>query len=457
MFMPGSKIRTMKRIPGIQLAYLMVIGTGALMSPAGTWANMGHQGASFETTLPAVSLRAGSASVATESEAAADVIPAKQGGIAFRNAACQQDIAGGESADNLPAGRACDSTTDSRQSFSIQLGRQLGSRQDILGEFDGVRVNYRLGDALILNGIAGYPVLGAGDAFNTDRQRFGISATTDQLDRTWDFNSYLVEQQENGRVVGRSMGGAIRYLKPGRSMLAYLDYDPVSSSVGTLMASGAVKLPFRTTVSATYDLQSRPIPGLQEKYLTQSMTVMDGWDWVLPDDRVAYHTSGGSSEVELLAVDLSYALSQRIKLRGDLVRLDITSEAIAATRTESSEYFYHLNLTGKDLIIPGDRNKLDLRRSVTEAGRTYTASLDNKYTIKQSWNLISRLRADYHSPVDDSSPRWAATPTVKMEYRPNKQFGFHIEAGGNVSNDENSAADDSRASYFVSLGYQVKF
>jgi hypothetical protein len=447
----------MKHLPGIQLAYLMALGAGILMVPAGSWANMGNQDSSSGVTMPAAGLRAGAVLLASGKETGADVVSAQQGGIAIRNTACQQDVAGGEYTDNFPAGRACITTADSQQPFSIQLGRQLGSRQDILGEFDGVRVDYRLSDALTLNGIAGYPVLGAGEELNPDRQVFGVSATTDQLARTWELNSYLVEQQENGRVVGRSTGGAIRYLKPGRSMLAYLDYDPVSSSVGTVMASGAVKLPFRTTVSATYDLQSRPIPGLQEQYLTQSMTVMDGWDWIVPDDRMVYHTSGGSSEVELFAVDLSYALSRRIKLRGDLVKLDITNEAIAATNAESSEYFYHLNLTGKDLIIPGDHNKLDLRRSVTETGRTYTASLDNKYTIKRSWNLISRLRADYHDPADDSSSRWAATPTVKMEYRPKKQFGFHIEAGGNVSKDESSAADDSRASYFVSLGYQAKF
>jgi hypothetical protein len=44
-----------------------------------------------------------------------------------------------------------------------------------------------------------------------------------------------------------------------------------------------------------------------------------------------------------------------------------------------------------------------------------------------------------------------------MVYHPNEQTGFHIEAGGNYSNGADITADDSRASCFVSLGYQAKF
>ena len=450
-------MHAVKHPSGIPFACLVAFCAGALLFPACSWGSTGNQVASIKSTIPASDLRTGIASLVSEKKDAPDTVPARQVGTAFSNSACQQDIADRAYAENVPAGSSCIAATGSRQPFSIQLGRQIGNRNDILGEFDGVRVDYHPGDALTLKGIAGYPVPESGAAFNTTRQVFGVSATTGHLAQSWDLSSYLVEQLENGQRVGKSMGGASRYLEPGRSMLVYLDYDPDSGSLGALMASGAVKLPFKTILGATFGLQSRPIPVEQEQYLAQSMTAIDGWNWIVPDDRVKYHAAGGASEVELLAVELSYALSPRIRLQGDLVRLDINNEALAATKEESGEYFYHLNVTGKGLIIPGDLNRLDLRHSVTESGRTYTASIDSKYMIRQSWNLISRLRADYNSPADDSSPGWAATPTVKMVYHPNEQTGFHIEAGGNYSNGATITAGDSRASCFVSLGYQAKF
>jgi len=447
----------MERRPVILLACALVLGACSVLLATGSRASTGSQGPSISTALSADGHRSGEAVRSYVQDAAPGSDPAQQGNISFGNPACQQAITGDEFADDIPAARSCINAHDTQQPFSIQLGHRVGTRNDILGEFDGVRVDYRLGDGLILNGIAGYPVLTAEDVFNADRQMFGISATTEHLANTWELNSYLVEQQESGQVVGRSMGGAMRYLKPGRSMLIYLDYDPASRSVGTLMASGALKLPYKTTLSATLDLQSRPIPGLQQKYLTQSMTVMDGWDWILPTDRLAVHTAGGTNEVGILAVDLSYALSRRIRLRGDVVLIDVTNDTDAASRNDSSETYYHLKITGKDLMVPGDRSKLDLRHSITETGRSYTATFDTKYAIKRFWNLISQLRADYHSTADEGSDHWAATPKVKMEYRPNKHFGFHIEAGGNLSNGENVTVNDSHSSYFVSLGYQAKF
>jgi hypothetical protein len=447
----------MKRSPADLLIYVLMLGSGALLLPAGSWANMGIQTPSIVTTLPAATPDPGHPVPANPGAAGTVGIQARQGSIAFHDPACQRDIAGQAGLAIPPAVTSCTDAPDPQQGISVQLGQRVGHRGDILGEFDGIRLDFRTDDGLSVNGIAGYPVLTEADVFNPARQVFGISATTERLGRAWDLNSYLVEQQENGQVTGRSMGGAMRFLRPGRSMLVYLDYDPEGSSIGTLMASGALQLPFSATISATLDLQNRPIPGRQQKYLQQSMTAMEGWDWVLPGDRLAYHTGDGTGEVGVLAVDLSYALSRRIKLRGDVVLLDVKNEADAATRTGSSEYYYHLKITGTDLMVPGDRSKLDLRHSVTKDGRTYTASFDTRYAIKRFWNLISQLRANYHDPADEGRSRWMASPNLKMEYRPSKQFGFHIEAGGNLSNGESSPAQDSRPSYFVSLGYQVNF
>jgi hypothetical protein len=255
------------------------------------------------------------------------------------------------------------------------------------------------------------------------------------------------------------MGGVIRNLQSGRSSLVYLDYDVTDNSLGTLMASSAWRLPFKTTISVALDHRNSPIPGHQQKFLQQSMTVTEGWNWILPTDRLAQYTGDGCSEVSTLAFGLSHALSQRIKLSGDVAVLGTSDDADTApvTTSYSSEYSYHLKFSGKDLLLPGDRNMFDLRYNVTEADRTSAAAFDTKYAINRFWNIMSKLRANYHRPLLESSPRWVASPTLKLEYHQSKQFGFNIEAGGKWSTGMKAVADDSRSSYFVSLGYQAKF
>ncbi len=451
----------MKRSPVILLVCMLALGPATLLFSAGVCAIPDDQSPANLAIPTAIGPHSNSPSLTQELSTGPDGVHALQDKLSPPSQTCRHDIASAAPLDTITTGRPCIDSSDTQQRFSVQLGRRIGNRDDILGELDGVRMDYRLGEGLNLNGIAGYSVLSAGDVFNPSRQVFGISAATDQIARTWDLNSYLIEQQEYGQVTGRTMGGAIRYLQPRRSLLIYLDYDIADNSLGTLMTSGAWRLPFKTTISATIDHHNHPIPGRQQKYLQQSMTAMEGWDWILPTDRLAYYTGDGSSDVSILAVGLSHALSKRIKLSGDVVVLDATNDMDVdvdpATVPQPSEYYYHLKLTGNDLMIPGDRNKLDLRHTVTETGRTSTATFDTKYVINRFWNLISQLRADYHSPAPECRSRWVAAPSVKMEYRLKKQFGFQIEAGGELSNVESATAADGRSSYFVSLGYQAKF
>jgi hypothetical protein len=65
-------------------------------------------------------------------------------------------------------------------------------------------------------------------------------------------------------------------------------------------------------------------------------------------------------------------------------------------------------------MVPGDRSNLDLRHSVTAAGRSCTARFDTRYALRRFWNFISELRADYRPDSADGRPRWAATPAVTM-------------------------------------------
>jgi hypothetical protein len=353
----------------------------------------------------------------------------------------------------------CDGPSDD-QRFSVRFGERIGPGSGILGEFDGIRVDYRLGGALTLNGIAGYPVLSTQDKFNAARQIFGVSAATGKFARSWDLNSYVLERQDNGQVTSREVGGALRYLRAKRSLLVFLDYDAADHSLGAIMASGALKLPYRTTISATLDVRNNPIHKRQQRYLQQSMATTEGWTWDLPTDRITHFTKDLSEEVTTLAVGVSHAFSDRLKLSGSVARLDASRDAGAdnsSAAARPSEYFYHLKLNGRNLMFPGDSNLLDLSHRITESSRTSSASLDTRYTINRRWNVSPRLRTDYRDKPLDKSVKWVTSPSVKMEYHWRELYGFKIEAGGEWLSEQVSDADKNRTSYFVNLGYKARF
>jgi hypothetical protein len=348
-----------------------------------------------------------------------------------------------------------------QQRLSIRFGSRIGARGSMLGEFDGIQVDYRLTGGLTLNGVAGYPVLSSKDKFNAARQMFGINAVTGKFARAWDLNSYLIEQQDNGRLTSRSVGGAIRYLQPKRSLLVFLDYDVFQNSLGSFMTSGAWKLPYRITLSAALDIRNSPIRKQQQKYLQRTMANSDGWYWILPDNRIKHFTKDRSNEVATLALGLSHSFSQRIKLSGDVAMIDVSNAATSGVSTTATaglnEYFYHLKFSGKDMMTAGDKNILDLRHRISDSSSLSSASIDTKYAINRFWNISPRLRADYRNNIPEDSAQWVTSPSLKMEYRWRKYYGLDIQAGGEWLARENPDGYETRSSYFMSLGYKANF
>jgi len=392
---------------------------------------------------------------------AAGAKPEQQPGSAATASPLSTPCLGYFASDRAPDYDSCAGPDAAADRFSVQFGRDFATRSGVLGRFDGLLVDYRLSGGITFNGVAGRPVVSGQDAADSSKQVFGLSATTGKFASSWDLNSYIVQQQANRRTASKAVGGALRYLRPTRSLLVSLDYDMAEHSLSTFMVSGAWKLLRATTVSATLDVRHSYMHTPQEGYLQQTMAYTEGWKWALPIDRIEHLAGKRSTEVNTLGLGLSHAFSQRIKLSGDVAVLDVWRDAAPddpnAVAATSNEYFYRLKLTGKDLVLSGDNSTLDLRHTVTDSSRVSSASLDTRYAINRLWQVRPRLRTDYRDNELERSVQWVTSPTVKMEYRWREQYGVEIEAGGEWSARRLPAEDQVRSSYFLSLGYRANF
>jgi hypothetical protein len=374
---------------------------------------------------------------------------------------CLNTFSSNNPPDDSETDEVCTDATDRRQSFSTQFGRRLAVGSGILGETDGIRVDYHLNGDLKLQGVAGFPVVSSGDEFNTARRMFGFGIDTGTFVRAWNLNAYLIDEQDNAQLDDRTIGGTLRYQRPKRSLLLSLDYDANQGAMNAITALGAWKLPGRITLSATFDIHNKAIHKRRKKHLQHSRAATDGWNWILPDDRIKHYTSTQRREVTTSGFSLSHAFSQRFKLSGDVAMLDISDNSplgdATPSETLSNEYFYHLTLTGKDLLISRNSSKLDVRHRVTGPSRISTASIDTRYAINRLWNVSSLLKTEHRNHTTENSAEWAASPAVKMEYKWKEAYGFKVEAGGKWSNQAVSAANTDRFTYFLKLGYKANF
>ena len=456
---PDESTADMEQNPTLLLPYLLASVLGAALFPASGNAVPAHQSPYRHAPNGIPAHGSGEPTAFSKQNPSLDEIPVRLSNVPSGENGCRRNRVGEDQLDIGHHGKMCIDPFDVSRRLSVRLGRRIGTSTDILGEVDGLRMDYRLSDALRLNGIAGFPVLSEEDQFNTTRQMFGISASTNRFFDAWNLNGFVVEQQQNGNTNEKYLGGTVRYLQPGRSMLVHLDYDVAGTSWTTSTASGAWRLPFKTTISTTLDHRNRPMSAGQQKYLKHQMSSLEGWTLALPEDRLAYYTNDGRGDVGTLAVGLSHAVSRRIRLSGDIAVLNARSNenGNAVITISSREYIYHSKLSGKSLLFPGDHSNLDVRHDVTETGRISTATLDTKYAINRFWNIMPKLRSAYQIAAPKDAPRWVTSPILDMEYRRNEKSHVEIEAGGEWTTGIRALAKDSRSSYFLSLAYQAKF
>jgi hypothetical protein len=373
---------------------------------------------------------------------------------------CMQDIS---STDNPPldsAGKLCSEPLESEQRLGLRFGHQMRTRNSMLGDFDGLMVDYGLGN-FALNGIAGFPTVSGNNSINPNNHLFGFSASSRKLVKGWDIGGYMMESQGVGQDSRSALGGAMRYSQANRSLLISADYDLLKRTLSRFIVSGAWKLLPTSTLSTTLDIQQSYLPTPQKSYLQQTIALTDGWKWGLPLDRIKDLSTDSATDVAAFGLSLSHVLSENLKLDSDFSILNISreedSDSLTTSLSNFNEYYFYLKMTGKGLLLPGDSNTVTFRHNVSDTSRLSSYLLDGSYNINRQWHLTPRFQVEYRDSLSEPSIQWTASPGVKLEYRWRKKSRINFNATGEWHKDQASASEEYHSSYVVSLGYRTDF
>jgi hypothetical protein len=375
------------------------------------------------------------------------------------NAPCLHDISSAVSAPANTTNKRCGKPLVTQQGIGFRFGHRMRTRNSMLGDFDGVMLDYGLG-RFAVNGIAGFPASG-NDQINPKNHLYGFSASSGKLAKGWDLGGYMMEFQGVGQDSRSALGGAIRYSQANRSLLVSADYDLLKHTLSRFMISSAWKLLPTATLSTTLDIQQSYLPTPQKNYLKQSIALTDGWKWGLPLDRIKDLSKHSATDVAAFGLSLSHAVSQNLKLESDFSILNVSEEDdsnnLETALSNFNEYYFYFKLTGKGLLFTGDSNTITLRHNVSDTSRRSSYLMDGSYDFSRQWHLAPRLQIEYRDSLSDHTTQWRASPAVKLEYRWHNQSRINLKAAGEWMKKQPSADEAYHASYVVSLGYRVDF
>ena len=350
---------------------------------------------------------------------------------------------------------------DRNSGLGTRAGRQTRNTGGVLGRFDGVLLSYQVLPSVKLNAVSGYPVDSSKDSPNTERLFYGISADLGTYANAWDFVAFLIQQDIDGILDRRAVGGEIRYFDPVKSLLSYVDYDVSYSQLNTFLLLGNWNLPYQVTLNATVDFRKSPILTTRNAIQGQGVETLEDLRSSFTEDELRQLAEDRTADSRTYTLGLSRPLSERFQISGDvtLSELDGTpaSGGVEAMPSTGNEYFYNLQLIGSNLLKEGDITILGLRYSDTSTAKTTSMSINERYPITRAWRINPRLRVDYRQNESTSTDQWTGAPSVLMDYLWRKRYRFEFETGGEWSTRELVSGSEDTKSYYVYLGYRADF
>lgn len=345
--------------------------------------------------------------------------------------------------------------------IAARLGRQSRNTGGVLGRFDGLLLGYQVSDWLTFNGVAGFPVFSTRDGLKTDRYLYGISADLGTFANAWDFETFFIEQQNDGILDRRAIGGEARYFDPSKSILSFVDYDISYDSLNTLIVLGTWTLADRTTFNASLDYRNSPVLTTTNAIQGQTLPTLSDLLDTLSEDKVRQLAEDRTADVTTVSLGASHPFTDQLQMSGDITVSNLSgtnaSGGVEAIPGTGNEYFYNLQFIGSNLIKNGDISVVGLRYADTSTSNISTLTLDTRYPIQTVWRINPRFRLDYRDNSNSDSTQWIAAPSLRIDYRWRRRYRFEAEGGGEWSTEDLPNDTQDSTSYFFSLGYRIDF
>lgn len=307
-----------------------------------------------------------------------------------------------------------------------RLGRQARSSGGVLGRFDGAMLSYRLQPALRMNAVHGYPVASSTQATRTERVFHGVSADLGAAGDAWNFVAFLMEQERDGALERRAVGGEVRYTDPAKSMFSFVDYDARRGTLNVLLLLASWKLPAAVTLHAAVDLRDGPMLGSYNAIQGRGRESAEVLRTRFDENAILQDSSTDEDNGGVYSAALGKRLNAFFELTGDLAY----SESRPDEEPSESQNSYGLQLLGKNVFGQDETAAVGVNYADSPLESALSLAIDGHYPVSRTWSLSPRLRIDRRQALGDDAALRTYGVSVDLACQPGKQQRFQLQTGG---------------------------
>ena len=344
--------------------------------------------------------------------------------------------------------------------WSGRLGRQSQISGGVLGRFDGLSLSYMLNPFIKLNAVSGYPVdLMAPDHINSDTTFYGVNVDLGNFANVWSFNAFVIEQNSQGLLDRRALGGEMRYVQRHYSVFGLVDYDIAYNILNTATLLGNWTFGNNAMLNFVAAHGKNPTFTLRNALIGQGTTSLAVLSQRFSEDAMRALAKDRTPDSTSYALRFSYPLNPKLFVDGDLTFSTLSSAPASGgveTIPADEDNSYGLQLIAYDLIKQGGMSTFGVRQNNNSTSDTTSYNFLLRYPIK-AWRLSPRLRFDQRRYAVDGSRQWIIAPAFRATYQWGRQIQLEVETGGEWSVHDVVGITDKYKEFYISLGYRIDF
>ena len=341
-----------------------------------------------------------------------------------------------------------------------RIGRQSRNTGGVLGRFDGLNVDYRLTERVLLNAVAGQPVNSTITGLESERTFYGVSAYYGPIIENLEVGVFAIQQEIGGLTDRQAIGTEFRYFGANQSLWGLIDYDTSYNEISSAYLQGSWRFASRLTLTASLDQRHSPYLSMGSAMIGQPVDSFKELQILLTEDEIRQLSIDRTPLATSVTAGFSYSLSPRLQLSGDMnqTKVEATPESGGVAAMPESTYDYlSTTLIASSLFTEGDVTMFGLRYSESNSAQVTSFNIDSRFPVGKRWRINPRLRVDLRRIMSDSSDELIYTPGLRIQYLRSRKLRVELEAGKQFAQRELINTDIDRESYFINLGYQVFF
>jgi tetratricopeptide (TPR) repeat protein len=458
--------RVRERLRALRLAARKSIGLGAGEDGDRSWKVYGGAAQTYRRDTTQLDNRVQSTNITSQNALLSDVdFVARRRGERFNFTSRTsfgyiKDMMSNGPGDQTRVNLAFVELADRDRQWSARFGRQSRNTGGLFGTFDGLSGGVQVLPHVRVDTAFGYPVETARQSFDTSRRFAGLSLDFGTFANAWDVAVYGLTQQLAGENDRQAVGTELRYFRPGRTVVAMVDYDLRFSALNNAILLATFALPARFTLTANIDQRKSPSLSLRNALIGQTVSTFDQLLSLFPRNELEQLALDRTADSRLYSVSIARPFGERWQWTLDYSSISTNgtpaSGGVDEVPDAGTDNAVSLQGLAYSLFGGNDLSAIVLRRQTGLTSDTDSIGISTRFPLGRSWRLGPRIRVDQRKIHTDGSTQLLYTPTLRLDLLRARML-LECEIGAEFGSRKLDQSQEDTTRYYFSLGYRLNF